>query len=471
MSRNTHFHTLKIRLTGVDRNKLRRKDATKLLAALIVFALAALASQIDRDQVQARAGAGATGLAMTPAVVQFSTQEIDTNSAPQLVTFQNAGATPLDIGSLTLSNPSNFSLDLRDCPEGRVAPRRSCAAIVTFHPSRVGAVNGSLERVRTLQRISLEGAGIAKIATPLLPSSPQPLPPPKPEVPAANPAGNLTPERFLYGALEIDRQKGRTFVLKNSGNVELQNVRFRLQGEHLDEFSLNSPNCGTLEIGKECRTDVVFVPREEGTHSITLLAFSMAGELDRATLSGVGKLKPGPIASISPNPMELGEKNRDGRVTITNTGQAALVINNIAVDDSRNFDVKTKECMTSSPLERGQSCTIAVKFKGKKTAQGLITVKHNDPTASANVMLAADVNPSNKMKWAKALFVAGAITAVVLTAATAGDKPRELPSVPPRSNPPAPNTPPPGPPPSIGNTNSNSDTAPRSFPVLVQQPR
>src|SRR4030095_13682892 len=114
---------------------------------------------------------------------------------------------------------------------------------------------------------------------------------PAPEAPAVIAEGDLTPERFLYGALEIERKKGRTFVLKNSGNVELQNVRFRLQGEHLDEFNLNSPNCGTLEVGKECKTDVVFVPREEGSHSITLLAFSTAGELDRATLSGVGKPK------------------------------------------------------------------------------------------------------------------------------------------------------------------------------------
>jgi hypothetical protein len=454
MSREAHFHTLNIRLAGVDRNKLRRKNTNRLLALLIVLALAALAAEFDRDEVQARAGVA--GLGIAPANVQFAAQEIDTNSTPQLVTFQNSGATAIDIGSLTLSNPSNFSLDLRDCPDGRVAPRRSCAAIVTFHPSRVGAVNGSLERARTMQRVSLEGSGIARLTPP-----PPPPPPPQPEVPVTNPAANLTPERFLYGALEIDRQKGRTFVLKNSGNVELQKVSFRLQGEHLDEFNLNSPNCGTLDVGKECKTDVVFVPREEGSHSVTLLAFSTAGELDRATLFGVGKPRPGPIAQISPNPMELGEKNRDGKVTITNTGQAALTIEGIVLDDSKNFEMKTKECMASSPLERGQSCTIAVKFKGKKSAQGLITVRHNDPTASAKVMLAADVNPSNKKKWATALFAAGVITAGVLTAATVANKPREAPKETPPVSPPPPS-------PSPGSINTNSD---RSFPVLVQQPR
>jgi hypothetical protein len=298
----------------------------------------------------------------------------------------------------------------------------------------VGAVNGSLERGATLQHVSLEGSGIARLlpAAPAAPAAPLPAPPaaepPVPTAPAANPAASLTPERFLYGALEIERQRDRTFTLKNTGNVDLANVQFRLQGEHLDEFSLSSPNCGTLEVGKECKTDVTFVPHEEGTHSIRLLAFSTSRELNRATLSGVGKPKPGPIAQISPNPLELGEKNREGKVTITNTGQAALTIDGISLDDSKNFELKSKECMTSSPLERGQSCTIAVKFKGKKSAQGLMSLSHNDPTASAKVMLAADVNPSNKKKWATGLFVAGAITAAVVVAASNGDKPKQTPT-------------------------------------------
>jgi len=279
--------------------------------------------------------------------------------------------------------------------------------------------------------VRLDGSGIARLAPPVptAPATPLPEPPPAeppvPAAPAANPAASLTPERFLYGALEIESQRGRTFTLKNTGNVDLANVQFRLQGEHLDEFSLSSPTCGTLAVGKECKTDVTFVPHEEGSHSMRLLAFSTARELNRATLSGVGKPKPGPIAQISPNPLELGEKNREGKVTITNTGQAALTIAGISLDDSKNFELKAKECMAASPLERGQSCTIAVKFKGKRTAQGLISLSHNDPTASSKVMLAADVSPSNKKKWATGLLVAGAITAAVAVAATSGDKPNQ----------------------------------------------
>jgi hypothetical protein len=107
-----------------------------------------------------------------------------------------------------------------------------------------------------------------------------------------------------------------------------------------------------------------------------LVAFYRPGELDRATLSGVGRPKPGPIAQISPNPLELGEKQREGKVTIINTGQSALSIDGISVDDPKNFELKTKDCMASSPLERGQSCTIDVKFKGKKSTQGVIILRH-----------------------------------------------------------------------------------------------
>jgi hypothetical protein len=173
-----HFHTLTIRVAGVDRDKLRRKKTNTIAAALVALAIGAVVTEMDREQVQARVGV--TGLAITPATVQFAAQEIDTNSSPQLVTFQNPGSAPVEIGSLTLSNPANFSLDLRDCPDGRVAPLKTCAAIVVFHPSREGVVNGSLERVTTLQRVNLEGSGFAR---PVPPSVPPPAPPPTPEPP------------------------------------------------------------------------------------------------------------------------------------------------------------------------------------------------------------------------------------------------------------------------------------------------
>jgi len=407
-----HVHTLKIQLSGVDRNQLRHKS-NRLARALILLVIGAVAAELDRSQPPATAVVAPGGLAITPPRIAFGPQALDTTSPPQLITFQNSSTAPIEIGSLTLSNPAAFSWDLRDCPDGRVSPGGNCAMLVVFHPSRTGAVTGAIERPFNRQRVELEGSGVSA---------------PVPQAPARNLASSLTPERLLYGALEVHQERSRTVSLKNSGNVELHSVRFSLEGEHLSDFNLSRPNCGTLAPGAECKTAVIFAPHEEGVHSATLLADAAEGELNRAMLSGVGNRKPEPIAQISPNPLELAEKNRDGSVTITNTGRAELKIENIELDDSRNFEINVRECLVSSPLQRGQSCSIAVKFKGKKSAQGLITIGHNDPVASSKVMLAADVKSSNKKKWATALFAAGAITAAVLTAASSDEKPKDEPA-------------------------------------------
>jgi hypothetical protein len=123
------------------------------------------------------------------------------------------------------------------------------------------------------------------------------------------------------------------------------------------------------------------------------------------------------VAEIVPNPLDLSQKSRDGSVMITNVGRAPLAFQGFSLDNSKDFEIRPQECMAASPLSRGQSCRVMVVFKGKRSAQGLMTVKQEDPSVSANVMLAAEVPPSTKKKWAAGLFVVGAITATALAAA------------------------------------------------------
>jgi hypothetical protein len=396
MTDSRHAHTLEISLASAGERRLRRQDRRKLGGVLLVLVLGGLIAELGRQPT----GPAPRTLAMAPALLAFAPQPVASASAPQVVTLSNPGTTPIEIGSLALSNPAAFSWDL-DCPGGRIAPGSSCALLVIFHPTSEGPAAGTIGRSATGQTVRLEGT------TPKQVTIPQP----------PNVRASLTPERVLYGTVPIETQSSRIFTLKNSGSVELHNVRFRLAGDHLGDFHFSGAVCERLAPGSECAIAVSFAPHEEGAHSATLLASASVGELSRATLAGTGELKPQAVAEIVPNPLDLSQKSRDGSVMITNVGRAPLAFQGFSLDNSKDFEIRPQECMAASPLSRGQSCRVMVVFKGKRSAQGLMTVKQEDPSVSANVMLAAEVPPSTKKKWAAGLFVVGAITATALAAA------------------------------------------------------
>ena len=101
---------------------------------------------------------------LSPASVNFSTQEEGTTSAPTTVTLTNTGNTPLTLGTLSISG--NFAIVPADttCADGgTVQPSASCVIGVDFTPTakvqRTGTLKITDNALTSPQEVTLSGTG------------------------------------------------------------------------------------------------------------------------------------------------------------------------------------------------------------------------------------------------------------------------------------------------------------------------
>jgi hypothetical protein len=86
-----------------------------------------------------------TAVKVAPVLLNFPATTVGTTSAPQNVTFQNAGSTPLAISSLVFTGVNDFT-QTNTCgfPGGSVPAKSSCTISVSFTPGTTGAVSGTM---------------------------------------------------------------------------------------------------------------------------------------------------------------------------------------------------------------------------------------------------------------------------------------------------------------------------------------
>jgi hypothetical protein len=74
--------------------------------------------------------------------INFGTQKVKTESAPQNIVFSNGGTDPLGIGSVTLTGTS-YLIKSNNCGAS-VAPGGNCTIAVAFKPKSIGTLTGSV---------------------------------------------------------------------------------------------------------------------------------------------------------------------------------------------------------------------------------------------------------------------------------------------------------------------------------------
>ena len=87
-------------------------------------------------------GVGVPIATVAPFSLTFGNQAIGTSSAPQTVTITSTGSATLQFGSPTMSDTADFRLT-STC-SGSLAPNTNCSLGVTFSPSTVGNISGSV---------------------------------------------------------------------------------------------------------------------------------------------------------------------------------------------------------------------------------------------------------------------------------------------------------------------------------------
>ncbi len=323
-------------------------------------------SGYPNPQTVSLTGVGNQGtVLLNPTSLTFGVQLLNTSSAPQIVTLTNTGTAPLTISSI--SNLTSFT-QTNTCGTS-VAAGASCTITVTFKPANVNALSGTINiydnAPNSPQTISVSGTGTQI---------------------------SVNPTTLNFGTVNLGTtSSAMTVSLSNVGTNSVTISSAQFGGTNPTDFAQTN-NCGSsLAGGATCVYDVTFTPGGIGTRSATLSISDTGGASPQViSLSGTGGSQSnGPAVSFSPTGLNFGNQNYKtkspvSKVTLTNTGSAALTISTIATTGDYT---QTNTCPSS--LSAGANCTISVTFTPTVVGadNSTLTVTDNAPDSPQSVPL------------------------------------------------------------------------------------
>lgn len=288
----------------------------------------------------------------------FGAQSVNTSSAPQTLTLTNTGSAALSVSSVAAT--AGFSETDNCVSSSPMAVGSTCTVNVTFSPTVSGIASGTLtindDVGGSPQAVALVGNGTAAPSVSLAPAS-------------------LTFSSQPTGTASATQ----TVMLTNSGGASLTITSISLAGTNSGDFSQTN-TCGTsVNAGAGCAVTVTFKPTATGTRTASVsINDNATGSPQTVSLTGTGTGS-APVASVSPPSLTFGDQqlvtsSAAQSVTVTNTGNLALVITSIVA--AGDF-AQTNTCGKS--LAAAKQCTISVTFEpiADGTRSGQITITDN----------------------------------------------------------------------------------------------
>jgi len=278
----------------------------------------------------------------TPGSVTFVPTQVQTTSAPQLVTIQNQSRQKLLGISYSISGPYTLATSPSPCTSSLVAGG-TCQLLVSFSPTASGDQPGSITVSSTSAGggpllIPLDGSGLAvyQIAT--------------------------APSQFAFGSSIVGTPAPtQTLTVSNTTGVVLNGLTLTLNGN--PDFQLTQNLCGpTLAIGASCTTAIAFNPATTGNRTAILSVTSTTSQVVPATVPifGTGL----PSGNLVANPATVGF----GSVTLTQTSapQSATIINQgaaltgIQLTVAGDYSLTSNTCGTQ--IAANSTCTVTFTF-------------------------------------------------------------------------------------------------------------
>ena len=292
-------------------------------------------------QTVSLSGTGTAGVAgVSPPSLTFGNQSVGTTSASQPVTLSNTGNATLTIASIATT--ANFG-ETNTC-RGSVAAGGACTINVTFSPTAIGAVNGTLTITDnsngvagSMQSVTLAGTGTGTGA-------------------------GVSPSNLNFGNQAVGTTStAQPVTFNNSGNVPLTISSVAVVGANPGDFAIKSNNCGSsLAANSSCTINVAFAPTSAGARAATLTITDNAPNSPQTvSLTGTGTA---PVAGAAPASLtfgiqDVGTTSASQPVTLSNAGTGTLVITRIAA--TTNFG-ETDNCNGS--IAAAAFCIINVTF-------------------------------------------------------------------------------------------------------------
>ena len=200
---------------------------------------------------------------LSPTLLNFGNQGLDTKSHSQAVTLTNTGTGTLYIYNIAISPSTNFNISSNNCGSALNAGS-NCQVGVDFRPKVLGALSASLifgdGAANSPQTVSLSGTGVAV---------------------------TLTPASAIYSKEKVgNASQPKIFTLTNRQSVALTNIVISTTGD----FAVSATSCGTsLGANSKCSISVTFAPTQTGTRTGQLsVSDSASNSPQTANLTGTG---------------------------------------------------------------------------------------------------------------------------------------------------------------------------------------
>lgn len=328
-------------------------------------------SGVSDGAVQQRIELTGTGLpvpapqaSLTPTTGSFGSVSVTSSSAPQSYTLQNTGTATLDISSIALSDPTNFTLS-NGCG-ARIQAGSSCSFSISFQPQKSGIVTATLIITddsdglpSSQQTIALTGTG-------------GPLPAP---VAVLSTATVSFPDTTVGLSSAV-----QALTLRNTGNAPLAILGVALSDTK--NFSMSALCPASLDPGASCTLSLLFQPQTAGSFQATVTVADNTGATQAnvngpaqqtvsLTANGVAE----PMVTLDSSALKFGRtlagtSAAPQTVTLTNTGSAALHITSTSLSgtEAALFTIVSTSCAGTLPL--GGSCSVSVTYSPKFPSAG-----------------------------------------------------------------------------------------------------
>lgn len=309
---------------------------------------------------------GSTGIqgiaTITPASLQFSSEQVGSTSQFQALTVTNTGTDVLTFTGVGITAGQGEFAQSNDC--GSVAVGQSCTVHVNFTPTTTGTVSGTLSFVHNgggMASVSLSGTGVGQSAS---------------------------INDLAFGGVAVGTQQSLTTTLTNTGVGPLSVTTPTGAAVSGTDFSFVSSTCAsTLPVGGACTITVKFASTTAASRSGTLSIATGAGT-KTANLTATGQQA---VLTFAPSTLgalpstQVGQTADSSAVTLSNAGN--VVASGLQLAAPNGFTLVNSTCGTQ--LNAGSSCTFNVRFAptAAQAYSGSLTANADSPSTAASLLV------------------------------------------------------------------------------------
>lgn len=279
------------------------------------------------------------------AVVDFGDVEIS-NQKDFKITITNSGEQDLILKSYTISGTDANEFSVSETKK-IVSTKQNTNVTITFKPTTEAVKNATLTIISSIgeHTITLKGKG-----------TPKPLP-----------VFSITPQNKNFGDIEVNTAISQTFKITNKGNADL--VISGISLSNTTDFNSTAINT-TITANDFYEFSIEFKPTTEGNKTSVLNFTTNIGDF-LVNVEGNGTPKPKAVFSITPSSKNFGNVEVNKAIsqtfTISNTGNADLVISDISIVNTTDFSTNATNQTISSNNSYEFSVTFSPQNEGSKT--------------------------------------------------------------------------------------------------------